>query len=195
MNAMPAVIIVRFENKHRSIPSDELEEINLFSFARGLSIGNTPRPGYRTTYRFLFASSEPTLTFLVREHLKHRFLVHDFASERIHETNVVVHICADERVRIVIAREEFVNDHPLVNEIDAKRAAPQLPLLILEVVRRTYDSGNAVRAEMLLQKNELTRRRQVLPIQDRNVRHAGGAPFAVSTQQRFEQSFDWGELT
>ena len=72
---------------------------------------------------------------LVREHLKHRFLVHDFASERIHETNVVVHVCADERVRIVIAREEFVDDYPFINEIDAKRAASKLPLLILEIVR------------------------------------------------------------
>ncbi len=130
-----------------------------------------------------------SLALLVREHLEHRFLVHDFASERIHETNVVVHICADERVRIVIAREEFVDDYPFINEIDAKRAASKLPLLILEILRRTYDGGNAVRAEMLLQKNELTRRRQVFPIQDRNVRHAGAAPFAISTQQRFEQSF------
>ena len=65
----------------------------------------------------------------VREHLEHRFLVHDFASERIHETNIMVHVCADERVRIVIAREEFVDDYPFVNEIDAKRAASKLPLL------------------------------------------------------------------
>ena len=118
------------------------------------------------------------MALIVREHLKHRFLVHDFASERIHETNVMIRICADERVRIIMARQEFVNDHSLVNQIDAKRAASKLPLLILEIVRRTYDSGNAVRAEMLLQKNKFTRGRQILPIQDRNVRHAGAAPFA-----------------
>ena len=41
----------------------------------------------------------------------------------------MVHVCADERVRIVIARQEFVDDHSLVNEIDAKRAASKLPLL------------------------------------------------------------------
>src|SRR4030095_11812206 len=98
-------------------------------------------------------------------------------------------------MRIIIAREELVDDHSLVDQINAKRAASKLTLLILEVVRRTDDGGNPVRAEMLLQKNELTRRRQVLPIQDRNVRHAGAAPFAISTQQRFKQSFDWGELT
>ena len=40
------------------------------------------------------------------EHLKHRFLVHDFASERIHETNVMVHVRANERMRIIIARQE-----------------------------------------------------------------------------------------
>ena len=98
-------------------------------------------------------------------------------------------------MRIVIAREEFVDDYPLINEIDAKRAASKLPLLILEIVRRTYDSWNTMRAEILLQKDEFTRRRQILPIQDRNVRHAGAAPFAISTQQRFEQSFDRRELT
>ena len=64
----------------------------------------------------------------------------------------MVHICADERVRIVIAREEFVDDDPFINKIDAKRAASKLPLLILEIVRRTYDSGNPARAEMLLQE-------------------------------------------
>jgi hypothetical protein len=97
-------------------------------------------------------------------------------------------------VRIVIAREEFVNNHSLVNQIDTKRAASKCPLLILQILRRTYDGGNAVRAEMLLQKNELTRRRQVFPIQDRNVRHAGAAPFAKSAQQRFQQHFNRREL-
>jgi len=92
----------------------------------------------------------------------------------------VVHVCADERVRIIVTREEFVDDNSLINEIDAKRAVSQLPLLILEILGRTYDGGNAVRAEMLLQKDELTRRRQILPIHDRNVRHARAAPFAIS---------------
>src|SRR5205814_5681781 len=135
---------------------------------------------------FLVARGEAILTLLVGEHFEHRFLVHDFASERIHQTYVMVHVCADERVRIVIAREEFVNDYPFVNEIDAKRAASKLPLLILEVARRTDDRGNAVCAETISQKNEFTRGRQVLPIEDRNVRHASAAPFAVSTQQRFK---------
>jgi hypothetical protein len=98
-------------------------------------------------------------------------------------------------MRIVIAREEFVDDHSLVNEIDAKRAASKLPLLILEILRRTYDRGNAVRAEMLLQKDELTRRRQILPIQDCDVWHAAAAPFAIRTQQCFEQRFNRRELT
>ncbi len=98
----------------------------------------------------------------------------------------MVHICADERVRVVEARQEFVDDHSLVNQIDAKRAASKLSLLILEIVRRTYDSGNTLRAEMLLQKNELTRGRQVFPIQDRNVRRAGAAHSRYSTQQRFK---------
>src|SRR5437870_558125 len=107
----------------------------------------------------------------------------------------MVHVCADERMRIIIARQEFVDDHSLVNEIDAKRAASKLPLLILEILGRTDDGGNTVRAEMLLQKNELTRRRQVLPVHDRNIRRPGAAPFAIGTQQRLEQSLDWRELT
>src|SRR6266446_346145 len=90
-------------------------------------------PRHRSTNCLLFAPGEPTAALFVREHLKHRFLVHDLASERIHETNVVVHICADEWVRIAIAREEFVDDYPFINEIDAKRAASKLPLLILEI--------------------------------------------------------------
>ena len=80
---------------------------------------------------------------LVSEHLEHRFLVHDLAPKRIHETNVVVYIRADEWVRIVRACEEFVNDYPFVNEIDAKRAAAKLPLLVLKIIRRTDDGRNA----------------------------------------------------
>ena len=154
---------------------------------------DAPGPRHRLTNCFLFVPSEPISAFFIREHLKHGFLMHDFASERIHETNVVVYISADEWVRIVIACEEFVDDYPFINEIDAKRAASKSPLLILEILRRTYDSGNAVRAEMLSQKNELTRRRQVLPIQDRDGRHARAAPFVRSTQQRFEQSSRLGK--
>src|SRR5438477_10318348 len=100
------------------------------------------------------------VVLVVSEDFKHCLLVHDFASERIHERDILVHICADERVRVVIAREEFVNDYPFVNEIDAKRAASKLPLLILEVARRTDDRGNAVCAETISQKNEFTRGRQ-----------------------------------
>ena len=105
-------------------------------------------------------------------------------------------ICTDDWVRIVIAREEFVDDYPFINEIDAKRAASKLPLLILEIFRRTYDGGNVVRvrAEMLLQKDELTRRRQVLPIEDCDIWHTVAAPFVISTQQRFEQRFNRREL-
>src|SRR4030095_2789224 len=111
---------------------------------------------------FLFARGEPIMASLVSEHLEHRFLVHYFASKRIHEADVMVHVCAEERMRIVIAREEFVNDYSFIDEIDAKRAASKLPLLILKIVRRTDDRGNTVRAEMLLQKNKFTRSRQVV---------------------------------
>src|SRR6476659_6521618 len=98
MNAVSPVIIVGFENKHRSISADEFEQIDRFPVARRLSVGNTSRPRPSTTYRFLFARTEPTLALLIREHLEHRFLVHDFASERIHEAKVVVYICANEWV-------------------------------------------------------------------------------------------------
>jgi hypothetical protein len=67
--------------------------------------------------------SNASKPLLVREHLEHRFLVHDFASEGIHETNIVVRVCAGERMGIIIARKELVDDHSLVNEIDSKRAA------------------------------------------------------------------------
>ena len=52
-----------------------------------------------------------------------------------------------------------MDDYPLVNEIDAKRAASKLPLLILEIVRRTDEGGNTSRAEMFLQKNKFVRER------------------------------------
>src|SRR6516162_6180553 len=128
--------------------------MNRLIFTRGLSIGNTSRPRHSTMYRLLFARSEPALALFIREHLEHRLLVHDFASERIHQAHVMVHICADERMRVIKARQEFVDDHSLVNEIDAKRAASKLPLLILEIVRRTNDGRNTVCAEMFFQKNE-----------------------------------------
>src|SRR4249919_526778 len=118
MNAVSAVIIIRFENKHRSMSADEFEQIDRLPVAHGLSIGNTSRPRYCTTYCFLFTRCEPILALFVRKHLEHRFLMHDLASERIYETNVVIHICADEWVRIVMAREEFVDDDPFINEID-----------------------------------------------------------------------------
>ena len=63
------------------------------------------------------------LALLVREHLKHRFLVHDFASERIHQTYVMVDVCPDERMRVIITRKELMDDYSLVNEIDSKCAA------------------------------------------------------------------------
>src|SRR5215510_14392082 len=112
-----------------------------------------PRPGYGTTYRFLLAGGEPVLPMLVCEHLKHRFLMDYFASERIHEAHIVVHVRADERMAIIVTRQEFVDDHSLVNEIDGKRAASKLPILIFENVGRTNDGGNTMLGKILLQKN------------------------------------------
>src|SRR5262245_26185887 len=63
--------------------------------------GNTPYPGRGTTYRFLFAYGKPILAFLVRELLKHRFLMHDLAPERIYEANVAIHVCTDKWMRVV----------------------------------------------------------------------------------------------
>ena len=88
-----------------------------------------------------------------------------------------------------------MDDYPFINEIDAKRAASKLPLLIREIARRTDDGGNTMRAEVLLQKDEFTRRRQVLPIQDCDIWRAGAAPFAIGSQQCFKQSLDRRELT
>jgi hypothetical protein len=91
---------------------------------------------------------------VVSEHLKCRFIVHDFASEWIHETNVVVHVCADEWMRIVVAGEEFVDEYSFVNKIDAEDAASQIAGPVFEIVWRTDDGGNTMRGEMILQENE-----------------------------------------
>src|SRR6266699_4212006 len=151
-NAMSPVIVVWFENKKRAILIYEFEQIDRASLPCRLPIGDTSSPRYRLTKRFLFALRKPILMHIVGEHLKRRLLVHDFASERIHETNVVVHVCAGEWMRIVVAGEEFVDEYSFVNKIYAEAAAAsQLAALIFEVVWRTDDGGNTMLREMIPQ--------------------------------------------
>ena len=79
-----AVMFVRLQNKVRSIPVDEFEQTIPLAFGRGPSVGNTSRPTARYDLSLPFAGGKPISAQLVREDLKHHFLVHDFASERIH---------------------------------------------------------------------------------------------------------------
>jgi hypothetical protein len=128
------------------------------------------------------------LVLVVGQHLKHRLLVNDFAAERIHETNIVTHVCADEWVGFVVARDELVDDYSLINKVDAKGAASQLAIPVFKVVWRADDGGNAMRGEMIPQENKFVGCRRVLRIENRNVWHGRAAPFAISAKQRFEQS-------
>jgi hypothetical protein len=104
-----------FENKKRAIPTDELKQINPARVACRLSVGDTPSPWHRVTDCFRFAGAKPILVLVAGEDLKHRLLVNDCASERIHEANVVIHVRADEWVGLVITRQEFVDDYSFIN--------------------------------------------------------------------------------
>jgi hypothetical protein len=148
---VPAVIIVRFEDKKRSIFLDEFEQIDPASVTRRFQVGKTSSPQQRLTDCFLFTPRKPILMLVVSEHLKCRFLVHDFASKRIHQTNVVVHVCANERVPIVIPGEEFVDDYSFINKIDMKGAAAQLAAPVFEIVWRADDGRNTMRRKMIPQ--------------------------------------------
>jgi len=119
-------------------------------------------------------------------------LVHDFASERIYQTNMMIHIRPDQRMRFIVSREEFVNDYSFVDEIDFKITTAQPAAIVFQFVRRADDGGNAMRREVISQQNKFVRCRQILPIENRNVRRPGAVPFAVSTQQRFVQPVDPG---
>jgi hypothetical protein len=130
---------------------DEFEQIDRASLACRLPVGETSSPRHRVTKRFLFAVRKPILMLVVSEHLKYRFFVHDFASEWIHETNVVVQVCADEWMRIVVAGEEFVDDYSFVNKIHTEAAASQLAAPVFEIVWRTDDGGNTMLREMIPQ--------------------------------------------
>jgi hypothetical protein len=118
--------------------------------------------------------------------------MHDFASERIYETNVMIHVRAHQRMRFIVSGEEFVDDYPFVDEIDFKITAAQPATIVFQFVRRTDDRAHAMSLEMISQQNKFVRCRQILPIENRNVRRPGAVPFAVSTQQRFKQPFDPG---
>src|SRR2546427_12161539 len=121
---------------------------------------------------FVFAGGKPILVFVVSEHLKGCFLVNDFASERIHETDIVIHICADKWMRLVTAGQEFVDDYSFIDQIDPKDTGPQLTTPVFKIIWRADDGGNTMRCEVILQQNEFARCRQVLPIENRDIGHS-----------------------
>src|SRR6266508_5587636 len=97
-------------------------------------------------------------------------------------------------MRLVISGQEFVNEYSFIDKIDMKGAASQLATLVFEVVWRADDGGNTARREVILQQDEFAGCRQVCPIENRNVWHGRAAPFAIRGKQRFQQSFNRGEL-
>ena len=65
------------------------------------------------------------LVLFARQQLEGGLLVQRLAAERVDQADRAVRVRAQERVRVVGAREQLVDDDALVNEIDPEIAAPQ----------------------------------------------------------------------
>jgi hypothetical protein len=114
--------------------------------------------------------------------------VHYLAAERVDEADAPVHVGAHERVRLVVAFEEFVDDDALVDEVDAEVAAAQRAAFVLKLVGRADDRPHAARGEVVADEDELVLGREPRPVHDGDVRALGPAPLGVGLEQRAEES-------
>src|ERR1700724_1014654 len=98
-------------------------------------------------------------------------------------------------MRLIVTREEFVNDDSLINQIDLKIPTPQFSRAIFQLVRRTNGRAhNTMGGEMIPEQDKFVRCREIFPIQNCNIWCAAPAPFAVSREQSLEQFLDRREL-
>ena len=74
-----------------------------------------PSKPVRVIVPFAAGGTPDVVGRIVSQQLKAGFLVHDLAAERIYQTNVSADISTHERVCLVIACEQFVDDYSFVD--------------------------------------------------------------------------------
>src|SRR5437773_1454503 len=182
VNPVSAVVVVRLEHQSCSMLANKIDQHDAVAVVRRSPIRHSSRPRNGTRNGCALFGGEPTRVAFVGQQLEAGLLMHDFASERIYQTNMMIRVGAHQRMRFIVLREEFVNNYAFVDEIDFKIATAQAPAIVFQLIRRTDNRAHTARREMIFQQDELSCCRQIFPIHDRDVWDAVAIPFAVNRQ-------------
>src|ERR1700722_20845996 len=131
----------------------------------------------------------------IGENGKKRFLVGDFASERVGDTDSACLISFYQRFALSGMGENVVEQDASVNQVDAAAAAHELRAVEFKLGWSADHRRHSGFFKALLQNFELAPGGDFAPIHNCNYwRRSGAAPFAVACEQSGEQAFDQWKL-
>src|SRR5439155_10796530 len=133
-------------------------------------------------------------------------LVRDLAPQRVRDADRARLVRVEQRAAVALAREDVVDQHAAVDEIDANAVGVKawstvptgtpkgvpcgLPYAVsdaLQIARVRDDRRHAGGGEGVAQQLELAVGRHLAPVDDGDLRRRGGAaPFAIAGDERVE---------
>src|SRR6202021_2929315 len=117
--ASAAVFIVRLQNEILAAATHVLQQAERFSVARGLAVRGQARPGNVSADQLAFGTAEERGILLVRKYSEKSLLVRNLAGKRIGHANCTGSVSAHQNRTLCAARDDVVNQHTPINEINA----------------------------------------------------------------------------
>ena len=135
----------------------------------------------------LLVGGEQISEALVGQHREERLLVRDLAAERVGDAHGAGRVRLGQRAAVVGAREDVVDEHTAVDQVDRLAVGGEPVVLEAQVTRVADDGRDAQLDELRLQDLELGPGRHLAPVDDRDGgRRCRAAPVAIARDERVE---------
>src|SRR5436189_1904062 len=108
----------------------------------------------------------------IRKHGKDRLFMHELSAKTIHHADGTSAIRVEQRRKLIHYRQVFINQQPLIYNIDLYTAQVKTLPIKLDIFRRADHSVIPSRFEIVAEKLKLLHGRQIFKVDDRNKRFA-----------------------
>ena len=169
------------------------QQIERLPVARDAALLDEDGPRDVTADHVALGGAEQVRVALVGEDREEGFLVRNLAPQRVGDAHRALFVRGDERTALLLPRDDVVDQHAAIDEVDAAPAGRQSGRRgrVLEVAGVRDDRRDAERREGVAQNLELAEGRHLAPVDNRHQRRRRGPfPLAIAGHERVEQRFD-----
>src|SRR3989442_742404 len=143
LHAGPAIVVIGLEDKVRAAPTDVFEQLYRLGFKRGFYIAQQAGPGHVSLDQLALGWRKEFAIALVGQHREKGLLVRNLATQAVGDAHGARLVGADQRGAFGGPRNDVVDQHAAINEVNLAALRGQCPAVELELARIADQSGYA----------------------------------------------------